>query len=52
MKQIRRIIKVPCDACLGTGHGIGRPCETCRGTGEVDRPVVEIIHDDNAPVGK
>lgn len=52
MKQIRRIVLVPCTDCFGTGKEIGGPCSTCKGKGEIERPVVEFIHDENAPVPK
>lgn len=49
MKQIKRIVLVPCGDCYGTGLAVGGKCSTCKGTGEVERVVVEMVHEDNAP---
>lgn len=47
MKTVRRIIKVICFDCYGTGLAVGGKCRTCKGTGEVERWVVEIVDEDN-----
>lgn len=50
MKRIRRVVKVLCPDCLGTGFeyvkGGRKACSTCNGNGEVERIVNEIVHDD------
>lgn len=52
MKQIRRIVYVPCPDCYGTGLEVGGKCSTCKGQGNVPRVVIEIVHDENAPSPK
>jgi DnaJ-class molecular chaperone len=46
MKTIKRIIKVMCPACFGTGSsyhdGKKHVCEMCKGTGIVERVVNEV----------
>lgn len=46
MKRIRRIVQVSCPDCYGTGREVGGKCHTCKGRGEVERVVVEVVHDD------
>lgn len=45
-REEKRMVKVTCVDCFGTGMAVGGKCTTCGGSGEVERPVVEIVHDD------
>lgn len=47
MKRIRRIVRVPCPDCWGSGLSVGGKCRTCKGSGEVERVVNEIVHEEN-----
>lgn len=51
-KRVRRIVSVPCHDCYGTGKGLGGGrCVTCDGKGNVERVVVEVIHDESEVSG-
>lgn len=46
--RVRRLIKVTCMECLGTGHnGRGEQCKPCKGTGEVERWINEIVWEED-----
>lgn len=42
-KRIRRVIRVICTDCYGTGLFIVSECSTCKGTGDVERVIVELV---------
>lgn len=50
-KRIRRLVMVLCPNCLGTGtveaKGDERKCPECNGKGEIEKWIVEIVHDDD-----
>lgn len=46
-KTVRRIVRVPCPDCYGTGLETGGKCHTCKGTKEVERVVNEVVDEGN-----